>query len=223
MLIAILLLLVIPWHDMHYMRCRKLLIKDAQGAFISQIPESLRKDLIERLRTFSQEKVQFEGPWPDQVWGDRLFYCTDFPSLPSILIVIYEPKSQWFDNFFFPSNMLQHVLSCKWGLVCILCITNCRRDGGIVSYLLFEVVLAINSRRMWRLSLKSSLRWLCFVMPSRRSMQIRYRRSDFMSCHVFFLHGGSKVLWIVRRACQEFIPFCTIRFRLVLEQNLLSL
>ncbi|XP_061348658.1 ubiquitin carboxyl-terminal hydrolase 25 [Gastrolobium bilobum] len=41
---------------------RKLLIGDAKEAFISQIPESLRKDLIERLRTFSQEKVQFEGP-----------------------------------------------------------------------------------------------------------------------------------------------------------------
>ncbi|XP_027340810.1 ubiquitin carboxyl-terminal hydrolase 25 isoform X2 [Abrus precatorius] len=38
---------------------RKLLIGDAQGAFISQIPESLRKDLIERLRSFSQEKIQY--------------------------------------------------------------------------------------------------------------------------------------------------------------------
>lgn len=38
---------------------RKLLIGDAQGALTSQIPESLRKDLIERLRSFSQEKVHF--------------------------------------------------------------------------------------------------------------------------------------------------------------------
>ncbi|KAK7324420.1 hypothetical protein VNO77_27956 [Canavalia gladiata] len=38
---------------------RKLLIGDAQGAFSSQIPESLKKDLVDRLRSFSQEKVQF--------------------------------------------------------------------------------------------------------------------------------------------------------------------
>ncbi|RZB66175.1 Ubiquitin carboxyl-terminal hydrolase 25 isoform B [Glycine soja] len=35
---------------------RKLLIGDAQGAFISKIPESLKQDMIERLRSFSQEK-----------------------------------------------------------------------------------------------------------------------------------------------------------------------
>ncbi|TKY49314.1 Ubiquitin carboxyl-terminal hydrolase 25 [Spatholobus suberectus] len=38
---------------------RKLLKGDAHGAFISQIPESLRKDLVERLLSFSQEKIQF--------------------------------------------------------------------------------------------------------------------------------------------------------------------
>ncbi|CAJ1957916.1 unnamed protein product [Sphenostylis stenocarpa] len=36
--------------------CRKLLIGDAQVAFKSRIPESLIKDMIERLRSFSQEK-----------------------------------------------------------------------------------------------------------------------------------------------------------------------
>ncbi|XP_057725221.1 ubiquitin carboxyl-terminal hydrolase 25 isoform X1 [Arachis stenosperma] len=35
---------------------RRSLIRDAKGAFLSKIPESLRKDLIERLRSFSQDK-----------------------------------------------------------------------------------------------------------------------------------------------------------------------
>jgi len=47
--------------DMHFMPYRKL-IGDARSAFKSQIPESLRKDLITRLQSFSQEEVQFKGP-----------------------------------------------------------------------------------------------------------------------------------------------------------------
>ncbi|KAF1897920.1 hypothetical protein Lal_00032682 [Lupinus albus] len=35
---------------------KKSLIGDAKGAFLSKIPESLRKDMIERLRLFSEEK-----------------------------------------------------------------------------------------------------------------------------------------------------------------------
>nr|XP_027190650.1 ubiquitin carboxyl-terminal hydrolase 25 isoform X2 [Cicer arietinum] len=68
------------WTDMvdDYMRIRKKLhekeaenltsdvkrklIGDARSAFISRVPESLRKDLIARLQSFSKEKVQFEGP-----------------------------------------------------------------------------------------------------------------------------------------------------------------
>ncbi|KAF7822524.1 ubiquitin carboxyl-terminal hydrolase 25 isoform X1 [Senna tora] len=41
---------------------KKLLISEAKGAFISQIPESLKEDLIDRLRLFSKEKVQLGGP-----------------------------------------------------------------------------------------------------------------------------------------------------------------
>jgi hypothetical protein len=47
--------------DMHFMPCRKL-IADARSAFKSEVPESLKKKLIERLKSFSQEKVQFDGP-----------------------------------------------------------------------------------------------------------------------------------------------------------------
>lgn len=42
--------------DVRYLPCRELLIGDARGEFKSQIPESLRRDLIERLLSFSQEK-----------------------------------------------------------------------------------------------------------------------------------------------------------------------
>jgi len=38
---------------------KKLLIMDAKPTFISQIPESLKEDLIERLRLFSQGKKAF--------------------------------------------------------------------------------------------------------------------------------------------------------------------
>ncbi|XP_045800933.1 ubiquitin carboxyl-terminal hydrolase 25 isoform X2 [Trifolium pratense] len=41
---------------------KRKLIADARNAFKSKVPESLKKDLIERLKSFSQEKVQFDGP-----------------------------------------------------------------------------------------------------------------------------------------------------------------
>jgi ubiquitin carboxyl-terminal hydrolase 36/42 len=41
---------------------KRKLIADARSAFKSEVPESLKKKLIERLKSFSQEKVQFDGP-----------------------------------------------------------------------------------------------------------------------------------------------------------------
>ncbi|CAL5187219.1 unnamed protein product [Lathyrus oleraceus] len=41
---------------------KRKLIRDAQSAFISQVPMSLKQDLIARIQSFSQEKVHFEGP-----------------------------------------------------------------------------------------------------------------------------------------------------------------
>ncbi|KAK9268687.1 hypothetical protein L1049_000447 [Liquidambar formosana] len=41
---------------------KKLLIADSKPTFIPQIPELLKENLIERLRSFSQEKQQFSGP-----------------------------------------------------------------------------------------------------------------------------------------------------------------
>ncbi|KAI4333390.1 hypothetical protein L6164_018212 [Bauhinia variegata] len=41
---------------------RKSLITEAKRTFTSQIPESLKQDLIARLRSFSQETIQFGGP-----------------------------------------------------------------------------------------------------------------------------------------------------------------
>ncbi|CAJ2659391.1 unnamed protein product [Trifolium pratense] len=41
---------------------KRKLIADARNSFKSKVPESLKKDLIERLKSFSQEKVQFDGP-----------------------------------------------------------------------------------------------------------------------------------------------------------------
>ncbi|XP_058722741.1 ubiquitin carboxyl-terminal hydrolase 25 [Vicia villosa] len=41
---------------------KRKLIQDARSVFTSQIPESLRKELIARLQSFSQEKVHVEGP-----------------------------------------------------------------------------------------------------------------------------------------------------------------
>ncbi|XP_028791152.1 ubiquitin carboxyl-terminal hydrolase 25, partial [Neltuma alba] len=41
---------------------KKLLISEAKGSFISQIPESLKECLIDRLRLFSKEKTQLGRP-----------------------------------------------------------------------------------------------------------------------------------------------------------------
>lgn len=70
-----------------FSKCRKLLIRDAKSTFLSQIPNSLKDELVKHLRSFSNEKRECPGPWVTPLlWGSSKTY--NFIIFQWILVII---------------------------------------------------------------------------------------------------------------------------------------
>jgi hypothetical protein len=98
------------------------LIADAKRTFISQIPESLKEDLVKRLQSFSQEKRHSSAVLGNSTgnWGFFFFFWFFI-----YLCGVFVSQFGWLhDHNFSAMIFLQSLDFVAGGAWCIICITN---------------------------------------------------------------------------------------------------